>query len=144
MADQDVEQVAAALQGSIGLLVRRLKQVPTPGELTLPERSALSRLDRGGPATSSALAKAEQISPQSMGATLAVLEGRGLVQRAADATDGRRIVITVTAAGLEVLRDRRSARVKQFARALESSFTPAEIAQLGAVAPLFERLADSF
>ncbi|MCW2497465.1 MarR family transcriptional regulator [Jatrophihabitans sp.] len=143
MAQDEVVRVAAALQGSIGLLVRRLRQVPTPGELTLPERSALSRLDRGGPATSSALAKAEQISPQSMGATLAALEERGLVQREADATDGRRIVLTVTAAGLGVLRDRRSARTEQFARALESGFTAAEIAQLGAVVPLFERLADS-
>ena len=72
--DPDVIDVADALRVSIGLLLRRLRQVPTEGELTLPESSALTRLDRGGPATASALARLEQISPQSMGATLAGLE----------------------------------------------------------------------
>ena len=75
----DVTEVAAALRVSIGLLLRRLRQVRPDGELSLPETSALARLDRSGPATSSALAKLEQISPQSMGATLAALEARGLV-----------------------------------------------------------------
>src|SRR6267143_1145378 len=75
--DPDLDQVAGALRVSIGLLVRRLRQVQAEGELTLPETSALARLDRGGPATPSALAKLEQISPQSMGATLGALEGRG-------------------------------------------------------------------
>ncbi len=72
--DPDVGQVAAALRVSVGLLLRRLRQVRVEGELSLPESSALARLDRGGPATPSALAKLEQISPQSMGATLAALE----------------------------------------------------------------------
>ena len=82
--DLDVNDVAAALRESVGLLLRRLRQVPAEGELTLPESAALSRLNRGGPATSSALAKLEQISPQSMGATLAALEARGLVERHPD------------------------------------------------------------
>ena len=75
--EPDVREVAAALQMSIGLLRRRLRQVRPEGELTLPEISALARLDRGGPATASALARVEQISPQSMGATLARPGGTG-------------------------------------------------------------------
>ena len=77
--DLDTDQVAATLRLSIGLLLRRLRQIPTGDELTLSESAALARLDRGGPATSAALARLEQISPQSMGATLASLESRGLV-----------------------------------------------------------------
>ena len=76
--DPDVDQVAAALRVSIGLLLRRLRQVRVEGELSLPESSALVRLDRSGPATPSELAKREQISPQSMGATLAALQARGV------------------------------------------------------------------
>ena len=70
--DLDVAEVAGALRVSVGMLVRKLKQVSAAGdeELTLPETSALSRLDRGGPATSSDLARLERISPQSMGATI--------------------------------------------------------------------------
>jgi len=69
----------------------------------LPESSALTRLDRGGPATASALAKLEQISPQSMGATLGALEARGLVERRPDPADGRKSLLTVTAAGRGLL-----------------------------------------
>ena len=70
----DTAQIAATLRLSIGLLLRRLRQIPTSDELTLSESAALARLDRGGPATAAALARLEQISPQSMGATLAALE----------------------------------------------------------------------
>src|ERR1039458_10318059 len=141
--EPDVREVAAALQMSIGLLRRRLRQVRPEGELTLPEIAALARLDRSGPATASALARLEQISPQSMGATLAGLEARGLVARSPDPDDGRRIVLSVTGAGQQVLRDKRSARAGQLAQALSAGFTAAELAQLRAAAPLLERLAQS-
>jgi len=85
--DPDLEQIAAALRLSIGLLLRRLRHAKAEGELTLPESAALARLDRGGSATASALAKLEQISPQSMEATLGALEARGLVERCPDPKD---------------------------------------------------------
>ena len=141
--DPDVDQVAGALRVSIGLLLRRLRQVQAEGELTLPESSALARLDRGGPATSSALAKLEQISPQSMGATLGGLEARGLVERRLDPEDGRQVVISATEAGLRALRNRRNARTEALAQALSTGFTRSELKQLMAVAPLLERLAQS-
>jgi DNA-binding MarR family transcriptional regulator len=109
----------------------------------VPETSALARLDRGGPATSSALARIEQISPQSMGATLSALEARGLVERGPDAYDGRRVVLSVTEAGRQLLRDKRDARTGQLARALSVGFTRDELDQLIAAAPLLERLAQS-
>lgn len=141
--DPDIDSIAGALRMSIGLLLRRLRQVQGEGELTLPETSALVRLDRGGPATSSALAKLEQISPQSMGATLGVLEVRGLVERRPDPEDGRRAVMSLTEAGRRALRNRRNARTQQLAKALSAGFTPAELSQLMTAAPLIERLAQS-
>jgi DNA-binding MarR family transcriptional regulator len=142
MADElDVRDVAAALRVSMGLLLRRLRQVGVPGELTVPETSALARLDRNGPATSSELARVEQISPQSMGATLSALEARGLVTRDPDARDGRRIVLSVTETGRQLLRDKRDARTEHLARALAAGFTREELGQLMAAAPLLERLA---
>ena len=139
----DVHEVASALRVSIGLLLRRLRQVQADGELTLPESSALTRLDRGGPATSSALARLEQISPQSMGATLSALEARGLVERRPDPGDGRRVVISLSEAGRQALRNRRNARTEQLAQALSGGFTRPELQQLMAAAPLLERLAQS-
>jgi DNA-binding MarR family transcriptional regulator len=131
------------LRVSIGLLLRRMRQTRTDGELTLPESSALTRLDRGGPATASALAKLEQISPQSIGATLGALEAKGLIERRSDPGDGRRAVLSVTDAGSRLLRDKRNARTEQLAKALSAGFTPAEIQLLAAASPLLERLAES-
>jgi DNA-binding MarR family transcriptional regulator len=143
--DTDITAVAAALRDSIGLLRRRLRQVKAErgdGDLTLPESAALVRLDRGGPTTPGALARQEQISPQSMGATVAALEGRGLVERQPDPDDGRRAVISVTEAGRQVLRDRRNAHTALLARALSDGFTRVELDVLAGAAPLLERLAE--
>ncbi|HXW44115.1 MAG TPA: MarR family transcriptional regulator [Streptosporangiaceae bacterium] len=138
---EEAHRVAAALHLSLGLVLRRLRQVRAAGELTLPESAALARLDRGGPASAGELARQEQISPQSMGATLAALEVRGLIERRSDPGDGRRIVLSVTDAGLEVLRNKRNARTEQMAHVLATRFTDPELAQLMAAAPLLERLA---
>jgi DNA-binding MarR family transcriptional regulator len=137
------DQVAAALHVSTGVLLRRLRQLKADGELTLPESAALARLDRGGPTTAGALARLEQISPQSMWATFAALEARGLVARRSDPGDGRRIVLSVTEAGQRMLRDGRSARTRRIAAALADGFTGTELEQLMTAAPLLERLAHS-
>ena len=68
---------------------------------------------------------------------------RGLVQRAADPQDGRRIVLSLTETGRQTLRDKRSARTAQLAQALSASFTQPELDVLAAAAPLLERLAQS-
>jgi DNA-binding MarR family transcriptional regulator len=139
--DLNLDDLVAQLSASIGLLVRRLRQRKAEGGLTMPESAALSLLDREGPATSSALAKQQQISPQSMGATLAGLEERGLVQRQADPDDGRKVVLSPTALGRLALQERRATGTDAMAQALSTGFSPAELAQLRAAAPLFERLA---
>jgi DNA-binding MarR family transcriptional regulator len=139
----NVNEVAAALRVSIGLLRRRLTQVQVKGDLSLPESAALARLDRDGPSTAAALARLERISPQSMGTTLAALEDKQLIERAADPKDGRRIILSPTAAGRQLVHDRRNARTEQLAKALSSGFTGGELEQLMAAAPLLERLAQS-
>jgi len=42
-------------------------------------------------------------------------------------------MLSITDAGLQVVRDRRGARTEQIARALATGFTPEELAQLRAV-----------
>lgn len=109
----------------------------------MPEVSALVRLEQGGPATSAALGRLQQISPQGMGTTLAGLEARGLVERRPDPEDGRRVLMSVTDAGSTVLWNKRNARTEQLARVLSAEFTRSELKQLMAAAPLIERLAQS-
>jgi DNA-binding MarR family transcriptional regulator len=137
------ETVATALTSGLGLLYRRLRRPLTEGELTLPERSALSRIERKGPTTAAVLAKQEQISPQSMGATLAELEQRGLIVRTPDPDDGRRMILSLTTTGRAAVHAKRAARNALVTQALASDFTAEERAQLFAAAPLLERLAQS-
>jgi DNA-binding MarR family transcriptional regulator len=140
--DLDPGSVAEALLASLGVLVRRVRQVPPGGGLTMPERTALSLLSRLGPTTSSALAREVQITAQAMGATLTALRDRGLVDRHPDPQDGRRVVLSVTEAGTQSLKDKRNARTELLAQALTGgAFTPTELAQLTAAAPLLARLA---
>jgi DNA-binding MarR family transcriptional regulator len=141
--DPSVGDVAVALQLSIGLFLRRLRQVQAEGGLTLPEASVLKRLAQGGPTTVTALARAEQISVQSVGATLGALEARGLLERRSDPGDGRRAILSVTEAGQRALGDKHDARTELLASALSTGFSAAELRQLMAAAPLIERLAQS-
>jgi DNA-binding MarR family transcriptional regulator len=141
--EPDPVQVASALQTSVGIYIRRLRQKPVQDELPGPEMTALSHLDLGGPATPSALARAEQITPQAMGATVSALVRRGLAERHQDPDDGRLTVVSLTEAGRQVVRGKVSARIRQMAGALSERFTNEELQVLLAAAPLIERLGDS-
>ncbi|MFE0459497.1 MarR family winged helix-turn-helix transcriptional regulator [Kitasatospora sp. NPDC058965] len=137
----DPDEVASALLASISVLVRRGRQAPVDGGLSMPERTALHQLDRSGPTTSAALAREAQITAQAMGATLAALRERGLVERRADPDDGRRILLSLTEAGAQALRNKRNTLVELLARGLGGgAFTPAELAQLADAAALLDRL----
>lgn len=138
-----MHDIALALRTNLSLLWRKLKQTPGPGDLTLPERSALARLERGGPATAAALARQEQISPQSIGATIAVLHERDLIERRPDPTDGRRHVLSISKTGRELLHQRRTERTEAFARVLEAQFSREELEVLSEAGALLARLAEN-
>lgn len=142
MAEIDVAEVAHELRSGITAVIRMLRTERVSGDLTAPESSALARLERGGSATAADLARAEQISPQSMGSTLAALEEHGLIARRPDPEDGRRVLLSITPSGKAAMRNKRSARTAQLAAALDG-FSTAELKQLRAVAPLLERLAEN-
>jgi DNA-binding MarR family transcriptional regulator len=139
MTEPSPQQVAAELRPALSLLYRRMRQTRVAGDLTLPESSALGKLDRHGPATGAELAKLEQISPQSMGATLQSLEAKALITRAPDPGDGRRVVLSLTEAGRGIVQSKRTARTEQLTRAL-ATLTPQERTTLLAACPLLERL----
>jgi DNA-binding MarR family transcriptional regulator len=140
MAATDLDRVGGQLSASLGLLVRRLRQVHVDGDLTLSQASVLVRLERDGPATPGALAVLEQITPQSMGAILVALEETGLVSRSADPSDGRRVLMSITGSGRESLQGVRYEKARRLSRALADGFTPAERRQLIDAIPLLERL----
>jgi DNA-binding MarR family transcriptional regulator len=138
----DPVAVAVAVRKSIVFYVRRLRQAPVQDELPDPEMTALTSLDHQGPATPSALARAEQITPQAMGVTVSALVRRGLAERRPDPGDGRLTIVSLTESGRQVVRSKDSARTRQLAGVLSERFTSAELEVLLAAAPLIERLGE--
>jgi DNA-binding MarR family transcriptional regulator len=138
----DVDALGRDLKVALGRVVRRIRQAQRPGELTLTEASLLARLERNGPASPGVLAESERVRPQAMGNTLAALEQHGLVARTPHPFDGRRVEMSITAAGRGMLLDRRARSVAALTEALGAAFTPAELKQLADAVPLLEKLAD--
>jgi DNA-binding MarR family transcriptional regulator len=122
----------------LGQLVRRLR-----AEYSLPvaQASVLSRLDREGAQTTSALAAAERVRPQSMAQTLAELEAAGLIDRRPDPADGRRVLIELTPGGRERVLEARGRREDWLAAAIAEELKPDEQQTLLAAVPLLRRLA---
>lgn len=71
--------------------------------------SVLARLEES-PKTPRELAEIERVSPPSMTRTAAGLVERGLVLRADDPTDGRQVILSLTAEGTKLLSEIRRRR----------------------------------
>ena len=88
--------VAADLRALVGKLRRRLREQSDVGELTPSQVSALLRLEKEGQATTSDLARAEGMRPQSMATVVGALQAAGLVTGSPDPGDGRRTLLSLT------------------------------------------------
>jgi DNA-binding MarR family transcriptional regulator len=133
-----VTSAAGELRLVLGQLVRRLR-----AEYSFPvaQASVLSRLDREGPQSTSALAAAERVRPQSMAQTLAELESARLIARRPDPADGRRVLIELTDGGRERVLEARGRREDWLAAAIAEELDPDEQQTLLAAVPLLRRLA---
>jgi DNA-binding MarR family transcriptional regulator len=135
----DSGPLASELRVVLGHLIRRLR---TEHRFSLSQGSVLGRLDREGPQSTSKLASAERVRPQSMGQTVAELESQGLVARRPDPADGRSALLELTEAGRAELREDRGRREGWLAEALEENFSDEERETLDEAARLLARLAE--
>ncbi|MEV5834268.1 MarR family winged helix-turn-helix transcriptional regulator [Nocardia sp. NPDC052112] len=119
-------RAASEVRVVIGRLRRRMRELAADDDLTPSQASVLSRLDRDGPASTSDLAAAERVRPQSMAMTVAVLDGYGFVDRHPDPTDRRRQLWSLTAAGRARLTGDRQLRQEWLARTLHERYTEAQ------------------
>jgi len=138
--------LASALRISVSRLARRLRAERAAHglqlELSDTQLGALATLERKGAMTPGELAEHEKVQPPSMTRVIAVLEQRGLVMRAAHATDKRQVVLTASDAGREVVEQSRKFREAWLARRLRE-LTPQEKSKLRAAAPILEKLSQS-
>ena len=134
--------LASDLRAVLGTVIRRLREHSNPGDLSWSQKSVLSRLEGEGPTTVSALARAEGVRPQSMGATVATLEAAGFVSGAPHPKDRRQTVLSLTPACVEMIRAGRAAREDWLFRAIRANLTAKEQDELAAAVALFKRLVD--
>lgn len=139
MAINTVE-LARDLRVLVGRLRRRVKEVADTYELTPSQLAVVSRLDREGPATASDLAAAERVRPQSMAATVAVLDERGWLVRTPDPADGRKLLLSLNDTAREHLSDSRQVRDEWLGTALADRYTEAERATIAKAIDLLGRL----
>ena len=98
--------------------LRRSLLASKSDDVTASQTAALGRLLRYGPATIADLARAEGVRPQSMGATVQALVDLGLAERQPDPTDGRRSIVSATAAGRDARQAAWAARNRELAERL--------------------------
>jgi DNA-binding MarR family transcriptional regulator len=138
---------ALALAGELRLLIsqlrHRMREQAHPGNFSWSQISVLIRLERDGPATVSALARAEGVRQQSMGATISALEEAGLVSGSSDPADGRRTILSLTDACRELIKVTRAAKEDWLFRAIQTKLSPSEQKELATALELLKRLADS-
>src|SRR6476469_8013430 len=123
-------------------LRRRTYGLALSDDLSGSQAGVLARLHNEGPSSASALASAEAISHQGIGAILAVLETRGYIQRSPDPTDGRRQLVSLTAAGVAQADSTTTAREEWLARALQDRLTEDERRVVRNAMALLNRLAE--
>jgi DNA-binding MarR family transcriptional regulator len=126
---------------AIGLLVRRVRAAAASQELSWTESAVMARLAREGPATTADLARAEGITPQSMGAIVAALEARGAVERRPHPTDGRQVHIGLTVKGVALRKSARDAKETWLAQAI-AQLDKHDQATLFAAGAILTRLAE--
>jgi DNA-binding MarR family transcriptional regulator len=138
--------LASALRISVSRLARRLRaERYTMGlepDLSDTQLAALAALERHGQMSPGELADHEKVQPPSMTRVIAALEERGLVMRAAHATDRRQVVLTATERGQAVVQQSRKLREAWLARRLHE-LSQQERAALRAAAPILEKLSQS-
>lgn len=133
------QSVATELRAVLGQLLRRLR---TDAARPTSQLAVLSRLDRGGPQTTSGLAAAERMRPQSMAEIVAELQADGLVERTQDAADRRRLIVELTQEGRDFIRRERRRREDWLSQAIAEELTPHEQAVLAEAVALLRRLAE--
>jgi DNA-binding MarR family transcriptional regulator len=124
-------------------LRRRIRVLALTDDLSGSQAAVLTRLHKEGPSSASVLAGAEAVSHQAIGAILTVLDTRGFIERSPDPNDGRRQLISLTAAGVARAENTTSAREEWLARALQDRLTEGERRAVRHAMALLDRLAES-
>ncbi len=138
MAEHKNFQLASDLRTVISRLVKKLRsKSETSTKLSLTERSTLAVLDQHKELLPSELAAMEKITTQSMSQILNHLVGLGYITRKKSKTDKRKVIISLSKNGQNILYKARSERDEWLNKALTEKCSAKDIEILSrAIAPL--------
>lgn len=136
------ESLAADLRVAIGRSSRRIRAERSDLDLSDTQLSVLFLLDRDGPATPGDLAAHEHVQPPSMTRVVNCLADRGLVTRSDHPDDRRQVLVTITDAGRQEIRETRRRRDAWLSGVL-AGLSPDERAVLASATSILRRIAAS-
>jgi DNA-binding MarR family transcriptional regulator len=123
---EDIE-LAENLRVVISRLVKILRtQTKNDELLSLTESSTLAVIHDYKEILPSELAAAEKVTAQSMSQIIKKLLNHGFIKRTSSTTDKRKVLITITAAGIKTVEKRRSERQEWLARSIGEKITQKE------------------
>lgn len=135
----DQRVLAAELSLAVVRLTRCLRGRRPEAQVSLTQMSALATLHRDGAMTPGMLAAKERVQPPSMTRVIAMLSDLGLVKRDPHPTDGRQIVVSLSAAGRSLVQDEANAREAWMTEQL-SALTPEQRQVLDQAVDIMNRI----
>lgn len=127
MSSKQQQQLVTDLRTVVTRLVKKLRTKSSLAtRLSLTERSVLSQLDHQQSLLPSELAAMEKVTTQSMSQILARLLEMDLIVRTPSATDGRKVIISLSAEGNRMIQENRNRREEWLTQALERVTTAEE------------------
>jgi DNA-binding MarR family transcriptional regulator len=141
---RDTASAAVRLAVAVKRLRSRMREESgaTSAGLSVAQLSIFSRLINEGVVTAASLAAAEHVSQQAIAQSLAAMKADGLVSVKPDPADGRKSLISVTAAGRRLFESIMASGDNWLIGAIESAIGPGERAALDKAIELLERLGD--
>src|SRR4051794_18672837 len=136
------EQLQQELRLLLQKVARRIRANRGDEHVTDSQLSALRRLEDEDGRTPGELAILEKVSPPSMNRTLNALESAGYLTRTPDTADARRVLLSLTPRGRELMAETRRLRIEWFGSQL-AALEPEERRRLLAVTDILRKLADS-
>lgn len=137
-----VAQLSSEMRVAVARLARRLRAEKADDEMSAGQFSVLATLYREGPLTLRELSDLERVTPPSMTRTVNSLAEAGYVSRKGSDEDGRKVLLSATDAGGElVVATRRKRNAWLYHRLIE--LPAAERALLTQATTIIRELADS-
>ena len=123
----DQHQYVSELRTVITRLIKKLRRESVTGQhLSLTERSTLVLLSQHTELLPSELAAMEKITNQSMSQILSHLLELGLIVRTASETDKRKVIISLSETGMQMIMKTRGERDEWLAKAIEETCSEEE------------------